>query len=200
MHGLVLFVRVRPYCGVHMKIAARDVILKDGRKIVLRSASAADAENMLKHLKVSHSESYRNLNQAATYWDNVSVSDEEKILGSFESSPAQFMLVALDNERIVGGLGFWGYGAEFVKHTAGVGMSIQKEFNGQGLGTAMMNVMLEEAKQAKFHRVELTVRTYNEAGIKLYEKVGFERIGLLKDAAFIDGEYVNEYSYQKILK
>ena len=183
-----------------MKANAKNITLKDGRAIVLRSATPADAENMLKHLKISHSESYRNLNQSANYWDNVSVSDEEKILGNFESSPAQLMLIALHNDRIVGGLGFWGYGAEFVKYTAGVGMSIQKEFCGTGLGTAMMNMMLDEAKQAKFHRVELTVRTYNEAGIKLYENVGFERVGLLKDAAFIDGEYVSEYSYQKILK
>jgi RimJ/RimL family protein N-acetyltransferase len=182
-----------------MKVDSKNFMLKNGRQITLRSASPSDAENILRHLRITHAESYRNLNQSADHWNKFLASDEEKILADFESSPAKFMLVALDEGRIVGGMGFWGYQSEFVKHSAGIGMSIQKEFCGTGLGTEMMKYMLVQAKQMGFRRVELTVRTFNEAGIKLYEKVGFERVGLLKDAAFIDGEYVNEYSYQKIL-
>jgi len=109
------------------------------------------------------------------------------------------MLCAYSGDRIVGGLGFVGYQAEIVKRSAGIGMSIQKEFWNTGLGTEMMKLMLATAKEAGYHRVDLTVRTFNTAGIKLYEKVGFQRIGLLKDAAFIDGEYVDELSYQILL-
>ena len=145
-------------------------------------------------------ESYKNLNQSAEYWNDFKASDEEKILADFENSATKFMLVALFEDRIVGGLGFWNYPGEFVKQSASLGMSIQKEFSGSGLGTEMMNYMLDQAKRIGIHRIDLTVRTYNEAGIKLYEKVGFERIGLLKEMAFIDGQYVDEYSYQKILR
>lgn len=183
-----------------MKVNVKKINLKNGRNITLSSATPADAENILRHLRITHTESYKNLNQSAEHWNKFLASEEEKILAVFESSPEKFMLVALYEVRIVGGLGFWGYQSEFVKHSAGIGMSIQKEFCGTGLGTEMMNYMLAQAKQMGFHRIDLTVRTYNEAGIKLYEKVGFERVGLLKDAAFIDGEYVNEYSYQKILE
>jgi RimJ/RimL family protein N-acetyltransferase len=182
-----------------MKINLKNVTLKNGRQIILRSAAPSDAENILRHLRVTHTESYKNLNQSADHWNKFLASEEEKILADFENSSAKFMLVALYEDRIVGGLGFWGFQSEFVKHSAGIGMSIQKEFCGSGLGTEMMNYMLVQAKQMGFHRIDLTVRTFNEAGIKLYEKVGFEKVGLLKDAAFIDGEYVNEYSYQKIL-
>ncbi|MES2803608.1 MAG: GNAT family protein [Bdellovibrionota bacterium] len=182
-----------------MKVESKSVTLKNGRQVILRSAAPSDAENILRHLRITHAESYKNLNQSVQHWNNFSASDEEKILADFENSAAKFMLVAFYEDRIVGGLGFWGYQAEFVKRSAGIGMSIQKEFCGSGLGTEMMNYTLVQAKQMKFHRIDLTVRTFNEAGIKLYEKVGFERVGLLKDAAFIDGEYVNEYSYQKIL-
>lgn len=183
-----------------MKINFKSVILKNGRQVILRSAAPADAENMLRHLRITHSESYKNLNQSAQHWNDFSVSQEEKVLTDFENSESHFVLVALDEDRIVGDLNFRGFQAEFVKHSAGIGMRIQKEFSGSGLGTEMMNYMFAQAKQMGFRRIELTVRTLNEAGIRLYEKVGFEKVGLLKDAAFIDGEYVDEYSYQKILE
>ncbi len=63
------------------------------------------------------------------------------------------------------------------------------------------NVQLRSPKpsEAGFHRVELTVRTFNDSGIALYEKAGFKRVGLLKDVAFIDNAYVDEYLYQLIL-
>jgi len=182
-----------------VKIESKKISLRNSREITLRSATPSDAENILRHLRITHSESYKNLNQSAKHWESFSVSEEEKILADFENSSAKFMLVAFFENRIVGGLGFWGYQAEFVKRSAGLGMSIQKEFCGIGLGAEMMKYTFTQAKQMGFHRIDLTVRTYNESGIKLYEKVGFERIGLLKDAAFIDGEFVNEYFYQKIL-
>ncbi len=182
-----------------MKVIPKKINLKDGRNLTLRSATPGDAENLLRHLRITHAESYKNLNQSTAYWQEFTTIEEEKILAGFESASEKFMLVAVYDGRIVGGLGFWGYQSEFVKRSAGIGMSIQKEFCGSGLGTEMMYFMINQAKQMGFHRIDLTVRTYNEAGIKLYEKVGFERVGLLKDAAFIDEEYVNEYSYQKIL-
>ena len=79
-------------------------------------------------------------------------------------------------------------------------MSIQKAYGGMGLGTEMMKYTLSLAREAGFHRVELTVRSYNEPGIALYEGAGFQKVGLLKDAAFIDNEYVDEYLYQLILE
>lgn len=109
------------------------------------------------------------------------------------------MLIALHEDRIVGGLGFVGHQAEFSAKNAAIGMSIQQAYCHSGLGSEMMNYMLSMAKEIGFHRVDLTVRAYNLAGIKLYEKVGFQRIGLQKDAAFIDGKFVDEYSYQLIL-
>ena len=182
-----------------MIINPKYIRLKNNQEIILRSAAPADAENLLQHLRTTHAESYKNLNQSAEYWNGFSVSSEEKILADFESSKSKFMLVALHEARIVGGLGFVGYPAEFARKSAGIGMSIQQAFCNSGLGTEMMTYMLLQAKELGFHRVDLTVRTYNTAGIALYEKIGFQRIGLLKDAAFIDGQFVDEFSYQTIL-
>lgn len=183
-----------------MKINAKNIKTKNGKEIILRSPLATDAENLLNHLRITHTESYKNLNQSAEYWNKFAVEDEAKILAEFENSKNKFMLCAFYNGRIVGGLGFVGHQAEFVRKTGSLGMSIQNEFSDSGLGTLMMEYTLELAKEFGFHRIDLTVRTYNAPGIALYEKVGFKRIGLLKDAAFIDEKYVDEYSYQLIFE
>ena len=138
------------------------------------------------------------MNQSAEFWKNMSVADEQKILTDFENSKSKFMLVAVSENKIIAGMGFVGYQAEFVKHRGQLGMSIQQAFSNSGLGTEMMKYTIGLAKEFGFHKIELSVRTYNAPGIALYEKVGFKRIGLLRDAAFIEGKYVDEYSYQLV--
>ena len=182
-----------------MKIDPKKIKLKNGKNFIIRSASAEDAENILQHLQTTHAESYKNLNQSADFWKKALPSEQAQKLATLEASPSNCMLVALFEDRIIGGIGFWGNQAEFVKHSGNIGMSIQSEFSGYGLGSEMLNLLFQVVKEHGFRRIELTVRVYNAAGIRLYEKVGFERVGLLKDAAFIDGQYVDEYSYQKIL-
>lgn len=154
---------------------------------------------MLEHLQITHKESYENLNDTAENWKKFPVEDEEKILKDFESSNSKFLLCAFHDKKIVGGLGFVGSFGPFLKHSARLGMSIQKSFCDMGLGTEMLKYSLEMGKLSGFHRVELTVRTYNKPGIALYEKMGFKKVGLLKDAAFIDNEYVDEFLYQTLL-
>jgi RimJ/RimL family protein N-acetyltransferase len=182
-----------------MKVAEKKVSLKDGREVVLKSITSSDAELMLQHLIATHLESYRNMNQTAQYWKSVPIEEEKKILADFEKSKSKAMIAAWFENKIIGGASIVGQGSEFVKHNASLGMSIQKAFAGQGLGSEMMKYLLAVAKEAGFHRIDLTVRTYNVEGIALYEKTGFQKVGLLKDVAFVDGKYVDEFLYQRIL-
>ena len=182
------------------KIQTGNIQLKDGREINLRSVKAEDAKDMLEHLIITHSEAYQNMNQTADAWKTMSIEKETEILKDFETSASKFMIVATFENKIIGGLGFMASPGQFHQKSGSLGMSIQKQFSNSGLGTQMMNLAINTARNMKFHRMELSVRTYNEAGIALYEKVGFERIGLLKEVAFIDDQFVDEFSYQLILK
>lgn len=182
-----------------MKIEPKKVTLKDGKIVILRSVKSDDSEDMLKHLTITHTESYKNMNQTADFWKSLSVEKEADILSDFESSDSKFMIVSTHEDKIIGGLGFVGSPGQFHRKNGSLGMSVQNEFSGLGLGTHMLEFSIDTAKNYGFHRMELSVRSYNEAGIALYEKTGFKRIGILKEIAFIDGEYVDEYSYQLIL-
>ena len=53
----------------------------------------------------------------------------------------------------------------------------------------LIRATLAQARVAGFVRVELDVHADNARAIALYEKVGFVREGVARDAVFVDGEY-----------
>jgi RimJ/RimL family protein N-acetyltransferase len=182
-----------------MKILPREANLKSGLKVILRSVEAKDAADFLNHLCITHDESYRNLNSTAARWKKITVQEQEKTLSDILASANKFMLAAYLDEKIVAGLSLFGGQAEFNGHSAAIGMSVQLQFSNMGLGGAIFDYALESAKQIGIHRLDLTVRTYNLAAIALYEKFGFQRVGTLHHVALIDGQYVDEFYYEKIL-
>ena len=48
-------------------------------------------------------------------------------------------------------------------------------------------------------RIEAEVRAANVNGVQLYQRYGFKIEGLREKAAFIDGNYVDEYYIAKII-
>jgi RimJ/RimL family protein N-acetyltransferase len=62
----------------------------------------------------------------------------------------------------------------------------------KGYGTQAVRLLLEFAfRDLNLRRVYLHVFATNLAALRVYEKVGFTREGLLREAAFINGEYVD---------
>tara|TARA_B110001454_G_scaffold16145_1_gene14564 strand:+ start:51382 stop:51666 length:285 start_codon:yes stop_codon:yes gene_type:complete len=84
-----------------MKIPEKQVTLKNGMTVTIKSVKADDADLMLRHLQISHRESYKNLNQSADFWTKFSIEEEKRILGEFESGRNKFMLsVWLDGKYV----------------------------------------------------------------------------------------------------
>jgi RimJ/RimL family protein N-acetyltransferase len=74
-------------------------------------------------------------------------------------------------------------------HRGTLGMGVVPACRGRGLGLRLIEATLERARGAGFVRIELNVHADNARAIALYEKVGFVREGVARDAVFIDGEY-----------
>jgi len=65
---------------------------------------------------------------------------------------------------------------------------------GRGIGRQIVDRMLEIGfRQLKLHRIDLYVFDFNESAIACYEKSGFTKEGLLRDATKLDDEYWSPY-------
>jgi RimJ/RimL family protein N-acetyltransferase len=63
---------------------------------------------------------------------------------------------------------------------------------GRGLGREAVELLLDFAFQdLNLHRVELTVLSGNEVALKTYAAAGFVREGVLRQAAHVDGGFVD---------
>jgi L-phenylalanine/L-methionine N-acetyltransferase len=78
------------------------------------------------------------------------------------------------------------------RHTARLGIIVGREFQGRGIGRALMRALVDIADNyLKLVRVELDVVADNARAIKLYESFGFEVEGRKRKDAIRDGEYVD---------
>ena len=90
------------------------------------------------------------------------------------SGEADNCIVADDNNRVVGAV--WtrimnDYG-HVDDHTPSFAISLYKEYRGNGIGTKMMERMLEKLRQQGYKKASLAVQKENYA-VKMYENVGF---------------------------
>lgn len=85
------------------------------------------------------------------------------------------------------------------RHVGTIGMCVHDEWQGKGIGKALMHAGVELAdKWLNLTRLELEVFTDNEPAIRLYEQFGFEREGTLRQHAFRDGRYVDSYMMARL--
>jgi RimJ/RimL family protein N-acetyltransferase len=82
-----------------------------------------------------------------------------------------------------------------------VGISVEKEFRGIGLGTKLLEkAMNDGAKKFKLRIITLEVLKINKIAIRLYKKLGFEKIGTLKKGAKYYDRYEDSIIMAKYLK
>lgn len=84
-------------------------------------------------------------------------------------------------------------------HSAGLGMWVHDEFAGRGVGTALMQGLVDLADRwLGFERLELTVYPDNEAAVALYRRFGFEEEGLHRRYARRDGGWVDALAMARL--
>lgn len=67
---------------------------------------------------------------------------------------------------------------------------------GRGYGGEALRLMLRFAfHELNLHRLQLTVFAYNEAAIRLYERLGFQREGVYREFLLRDGQRYDMFLY-----
>ncbi|OFW84063.1 MAG: hypothetical protein A2018_03210 [Alphaproteobacteria bacterium GWF2_58_20] len=110
-----------------------------------------------------------------------------------------FLFFAKVDGRIVGSASLSGNSHPRCGHMGVTGISILKDFWGQGMGRALMLAILEKGRELHLHGIHLDVRADNERAIGLYRKLGFIEDGRHEDAMRVGAIYHDLIHMTKIL-
>lgn len=153
-----------------------EVKLKDGRTLVISEAQPDEAEALLAHINIIGGES-----DNMTFGANecpYTVEEERAFLAQFAASKTSAMFVGHIDGAIVATASLSGDGRRRMRHIGGLGIAVRKLYWGLGIGEAMMNALFDYARGAGLTVLHLVVRAANAPAIHMYEKLGFERVGV----------------------
>lgn len=182
-----------------MLIESKEIMLSNEKRIVIRSATAEDASSLCQHRYVTSGETYF----MARYPEECSfdIADMKKKIIHIQNSDCDFMITAFVDNVVIGDLGITQIRNHMkYSHRAYMGISIQKQYCNMGLGSAMIEYAVKQAKANGFEQLELGVFEDNTEAIHIYEKFGFQKYGVQPRAFKLkDGTYRDEIIMVKML-
>ena len=101
----------------------------------------------------------------------------ENSVASELSNKLSYWLVALEGERVAGYVG----SQTVMGETDMMNIAVHPDFRRRGIAEELVNALVDGLKNMDSHCLTLEVRTSNAPAIALYEKLGFQQIGLRKN-------------------
>ena len=124
--------------------------------------------------------------------------DSEAFIAGLGSDDHNLVAV-LEDGTVIGCAGLTVCSNPRMRHVGTVGLFVHTDYQNQGVGTALMKAVLDLADNwLMLVRVELEVFADNERAIHLYEKLGFEKEGLMRMTTVRNGRYVDDYKMARI--
>lgn len=126
----------------------------------------------------------------------------ERIFANMDANSHEFVAAVIQDgiEKVVGCAGLHISPSPRLRHSAGLGIMVHRDYQGKGVGTALMRAVLDLADNwLMLRRVELSVFTDNEKALALYKKMGFVIEGTKHMAVIRSGEYADEYIMARFL-
>ena len=165
--------------------------------MIIREITIEDAEKFIELIQEVESSSKFMLMEAGER--QTTVEQQRKQLVHIEKQENATILVAEEDNRLVGYLMAIGGTVERKKHAAYLVIGLIETHRGKGIGTKLFQTLSEWAAEKNISRLELTVVTENDAGVSLYKKCGFEVEGTKRHSLVIDGTFYDEYYMSRLL-
>ena len=101
----------------------------------------------------------------------------EKSVASELTNSLALWLVAVEDDRVAGYVG----SQTVCDETDMMNVAVHPDFRRQGIGEKLVEQLVTELKGIGSHALMLEVRASNGPAIGLYEKMGFQQVGLRKN-------------------
>jgi len=168
--------------------------LRDGREVVLREAAESDAAALLENINLVGAEHVYILTERVP---NDLDTEREWVRG-FDGAHS-VLYVAEAGGKIVGQADAHRGGVPKNHHTATLGIAIREGWRDSGLGTLLVNAILDWMRTRGVEKACLEVFSSNGRAMALYRKLGFEEEGRRRGQFKVRGEYVDDLIMAKWL-
>jgi RimJ/RimL family protein N-acetyltransferase len=163
---------------------------KTGAPIDVRLATEDDAPALIAFTHRIDTESLFLSREPGEF--NVPVPTERLFIRQTNARKNGIILLALDQDDVVGMIDFHGGNRQRSLHTGEFGMSVRKDHWGRGIGAHLLDAVIDWARQNGLTRkIKLRVQANNERAIALYRSRGFVEEGVLRREYRVHGQWVD---------
>jgi L-amino acid N-acyltransferase len=139
------------------------------------------------------------LHTTATF-DTVAQSADERLAWLSSHGPAHPVIVAEEDGVVLG----WGSLSRYsarpaYARTAEMSTYVDEASRGRGVGGALAAALLERGTAAGLHVLLVRICTENEVSLAMYERLGFEHVGVLREVGEKFGRLLDVAVFQKVL-
>jgi RimJ/RimL family protein N-acetyltransferase len=170
-------------------VSVAEFSTKNGQRVVLKTPRWEDLDGLLDLINSLVEE------KAEIVISDKLTREEEAdwladLLVRLEKDQAFFFVAEVDGKVVASSDLHVGRGTE--KRAGNVGIVVKDGFRGMGIGTRMMQTIVEFARKRGLRVLVLSVFATNERAIHVYENVGFVKCGRVPRKHFHRGRYVDE--------
>jgi len=175
----------------------RSFTAKDRRKVVLRTPVWEDLDDFLELIN-SFIEERADILRTEKVSRDEEIDFLSRVLSRLEKDEMFYLVAEVDGKVVA--VSEISKRSGYEKHVGVIGIAIRSEFRDLGIGTEMMNALVEQAQEMGLKVLTLTAFATNKSAIHVYEKVGFLQTGRIPKKHFKDGKYIDEIIMTKLLE
>ncbi len=173
--------------------------LKNGKIVTIKTLQVGDYDALMKYFdKFAHDVGAI---QTTAYPGRPKMSKE--LFEKMYSSNERLGIAVWDGDKIIGDAMI---GKDRPNHpyyqgkTAGIGITMLSKYAHNGIGSKIMKILENWARENGVYKIHGDIRHLNIASIATCIKNGFIITGIHYNAAFINGKWYHEYIVEKILE
>lgn len=84
-------------------------------------------------------------------------------------------------------------------HVADVSIYVDRAWRGRGVGRALLASLVDRARAIGYHKLVLAAFPENAAGMALYTRLGFTRVGVYREQGLLDGRWADVVVMERLL-
>lgn len=162
-----------------MIFSEKTIMLKNGQAATFRSPSPEDASAMLAFLKKTAAETDYLIRYPEECLTDGKA-EEDFLCGICQSETNMMILCEVDG-AMIGNCHLWYTPRIKLRHRGEVAIALLKQYWGLGIGSAMFEEMVAQAKRWELEHLSLSYIEGNDRARGLYEKAGFREVARIPD-------------------